>query len=540
VALSRRKIFKRAVGAAVIGAAGGSLLTEAISSPAPAADGVVLTAQDTTVEQGAVAPTVVTLTDAATIEVDASLGNDFRVTIAGNRAMGNPSNSVDGQKIVFQVTQDAGGPFTITWGSSYEFSTGLPRPSLSTRAGHTDVLEFVYNNATGNWLLATFVNGFSVPTVSPPNIYRLFPSTNGPANANSYHGNWLAGVSFEVTNSGMWFEGYWWWVCNSGQQTDAQKFALWQVNSDSTGILIPGSAVTSGTLSVGQWNYVPLSAPIQLSINTGYMAATGYLSTSGFPITQDQFGSGQPYGSGITNGPLFAYSSPGIDSILQGAYSQTSADPTAAMPNQGVNNSNFWMDVQVSDTAPAGYAGSYRIWPNQPDPYDWQYDTPTNNWTLGTEFLLSQACTLDNIWFYSPPGTSQLPTECGIWNVVDKTIVSGTDNASPSWSGAAGSGWVSCSYSGVALPPGDYKVTVFNGASSVVTWSATSFPYWSSPGFGANGITNGPLSVPNDADATSPGQSTYQQATSFTYPYTYAPRIGSATYWVDVEVTPTS
>ena len=92
-------------------------------------------AQSTTVEQGAVAPTVVALTDAATIAVDASLGNDYRVAIAGNRTMGNPSNPTDGQTIVVQITQGSGGSFTITWGSSYGFSSGLPQPTLSTGAG---------------------------------------------------------------------------------------------------------------------------------------------------------------------------------------------------------------------------------------------------------------------------------------------------------------------------------------------------------------------------------------------------------------------
>ena len=125
--LSRRKIFKGAVGAAAVGA-GADVLT-GTASPASAA------AQATTVEPGAVAPAVVVLTDAATIAVDASLGNDFRVTIAGSRTMGTPSNPVDGQKITFQVTQGTGGPFTITWGSGYEFSAGLPQPTLSTTAG---------------------------------------------------------------------------------------------------------------------------------------------------------------------------------------------------------------------------------------------------------------------------------------------------------------------------------------------------------------------------------------------------------------------
>ena len=113
-------------------------------------------------EQGAVAPTVVNLTDAATIAVDASLGNDFRVTIGGNRTMGGSrSNPADGQQIVFQITQGTGAPYTISWASGYEFSARLPQPTLSTTAGLTDLLGFVYDATKGTWLLAAFLNGFS-------------------------------------------------------------------------------------------------------------------------------------------------------------------------------------------------------------------------------------------------------------------------------------------------------------------------------------------------------------------------------------------
>ncbi len=149
--VSRRKIFKGAVGVAV----GGAVLTEITASPASAA------AQATTVEPGAVAPAVVRLTDAATIAVDASLGNDFRVTIAGNRTMGTPANPTNGEQIIFQITQGSGAPYTITWASGYEFSAGLPQPSLSSTAGQTDLLGFVYNATTGTWLLTAFLNGFS-------------------------------------------------------------------------------------------------------------------------------------------------------------------------------------------------------------------------------------------------------------------------------------------------------------------------------------------------------------------------------------------
>jgi hypothetical protein len=148
--LSRRKILRRAAGVAAVGAAGG-VLTGAVASPAVAA---------TTVEQGALSPAVVALTDAPTIAVDASAGNDFRVTLAASRTMGAPSNPANGQQIIFQITQGSAGSATLTWASGYEFSTELPQPALSTAPGQTDLLGFIYNAAKGTWLLAAFVYGF--------------------------------------------------------------------------------------------------------------------------------------------------------------------------------------------------------------------------------------------------------------------------------------------------------------------------------------------------------------------------------------------
>ena len=114
-----------------------------------------------TVPAGALAPAVVTLTDAPTIAVDASLGNDFRVTLGASRTMGSPANPADGQQIIFQVTQGSAGSATLTWGDGYDFSAGLPQPALSDDPGQTDLLGFVYNAHLSAWLLTAFVNGFS-------------------------------------------------------------------------------------------------------------------------------------------------------------------------------------------------------------------------------------------------------------------------------------------------------------------------------------------------------------------------------------------
>lgn len=529
--LSRRRIFKGIAGAAAVGA-GAVVLVES-ASPASAAP------TETTIESGAVAPAVVDLADAATIAVDASVGNDFRLTIGGDRTMGTPANPADGQRIVFQVTQGSGGSFALSWSGGYEFSLGLPEPTLSTTAGQTDLVSFIYNATKAKWLCATFVKGFAgaPATTPPPGTYRLF-SVNGPSTAVSYSGPFVSGVVFGVTGGGCWLDGYWWWVCASGQPTAAQEFALWcMYSSPDHGSLVPNSTITSGALTAGRWNYVGLPAPIPLAIGATYVATTGF--TGGFPDTNNQFGSGDVYGNGIVSGPLTGYSNssgsrPSPFNTGQGVFSVSSADPTSTMPVYGSGADNFWMDVSVDTNPSAGT--SYRLWPGYPT-LPGTATSDVTSYTLGTEFQLAEACVLDNIWFYSPSGVGVLPITCGIWDVSTQSVVAGTVNMSPAWSGGAGSGWVACAYNGVTLPAGDYKVAVFNTGGS--QWFQVTVNYWSSSGTGANGITAGPLTAPGISSATTPGQGTYNTG-SWAYPDTFSTGGNGENYWLDVEVTPTS
>jgi len=61
-----------------------------------------------------------TLTDAATIAVDGSLGRIYKVTLGGDRTMGNPTNLVTGRMYTFVVGQDATGGRILSWGTSYK------------------------------------------------------------------------------------------------------------------------------------------------------------------------------------------------------------------------------------------------------------------------------------------------------------------------------------------------------------------------------------------------------------------------------------
>jgi hypothetical protein len=388
-------------------------------------------------------------------------------------------------------------------------------------------------------------------------VYRLYPSADGPSSPVSYSGNFLAGVLFCVT-SNCWFEGYWWWVCPTGQSTAAQKFALWQVYGDAQGNVVPGSVVTSGPLTAGQWNYIPVPNPIQLSIGniTGlgaavYEVATGF--SGSFPDTNSQFGAGDPFAAGITNGPLFAYSDQGASApcpasteASQGAFGVAGTDPSVYLPAQGSNSSNFWIDLQVSDTAPAGYSGSYRLWPNYPTVFPTQATIDTGAQTIGTQFTLSTACTLDNVWFYSPPFAQALPASTQIWNTATQAMVNGT-NLTASWSGSVASGWVANSYAsaGIVLPAGSYIATVYYGGGQVFYMESRGYfgSFQGDPGPATNGMANGPLSSPSNASAFNPpgGNCCYfQGGTAPTYPNAWDTHDGGENRWIDVEVTPTA
>lgn len=94
---------------------------------------------------------VITLTDAATIAVDASLfsinGTDVaRCTLGGNRTLGNWTNATDGQQIEFQMKQDGTGSRTLAYGTNYRFSTDVASPTLTTTASKMDKLLFRHHS----------------------------------------------------------------------------------------------------------------------------------------------------------------------------------------------------------------------------------------------------------------------------------------------------------------------------------------------------------------------------------------------------------
>jgi hypothetical protein len=98
------------------------------------------------------------LTDVAVIAVNAALGNHFRVTLAGNRQLQNPTNPVDGQKITFEVIQDGTGNRTLSYDTAYDFGIA-GAPILTTTAAARDLIGFVYSSSKAAWLFSGITKG---------------------------------------------------------------------------------------------------------------------------------------------------------------------------------------------------------------------------------------------------------------------------------------------------------------------------------------------------------------------------------------------
>ncbi len=89
----------------------------------------------------------VALTDGASIALDMSTGINFSVTLGGNRALANPTNTKVGQSGYIRVAQDGTGSRTLSFGTSYKFVSGVA-PTMTTTASAEDYLFYQVASST--------------------------------------------------------------------------------------------------------------------------------------------------------------------------------------------------------------------------------------------------------------------------------------------------------------------------------------------------------------------------------------------------------
>lgn len=95
--------------------------------------------------------TVTTLTDGATIAIDAAVGPNYEVTIAGNRTLSNPTNAVVGQVLIIGVKQDATGNRTLAFDTDFIATGQLFQVALTASAVSMVVAEARSFGGTLKW-----------------------------------------------------------------------------------------------------------------------------------------------------------------------------------------------------------------------------------------------------------------------------------------------------------------------------------------------------------------------------------------------------
>jgi hypothetical protein len=89
---------------------------------------------------------IYTLTDGTTINTDCDNSNSFKVTLAGNRTLANPTNLKSGATYVWIITQDSNGSRTLTFGSTFRFPSGVA-PVLTTTPNAVDMISGIFDGA---------------------------------------------------------------------------------------------------------------------------------------------------------------------------------------------------------------------------------------------------------------------------------------------------------------------------------------------------------------------------------------------------------
>jgi len=87
------------------------------------------------------------LTDATTINWNLNTQQAAKVTLGGNRTLGNPTNMKDGGFYSLMITQDATGSRTLAYDTAYKWPGGTA-PVLTTTAGAKDMLVLYSDGAS--------------------------------------------------------------------------------------------------------------------------------------------------------------------------------------------------------------------------------------------------------------------------------------------------------------------------------------------------------------------------------------------------------
>jgi hypothetical protein len=100
------------------------------------------------------------LADTSTVITNASQGSHHRLTTSQDFLLANPINARDGQRIIWEITQDGIGRHRMTLDDKFVFGANFKNAVLSRAANKTDFLTAIYNAPADKWHVVAFVRGY--------------------------------------------------------------------------------------------------------------------------------------------------------------------------------------------------------------------------------------------------------------------------------------------------------------------------------------------------------------------------------------------
>ena len=92
------------------------------------------------------------------VGVNALAGTHFRLVATNNFLLQNPTGTSDGQRLIFEIIQDATGGRAMVLGTAYKLGSDLPLLFLTTNGNRRDFLTCV--NSGTNVYVVGFVKGY--------------------------------------------------------------------------------------------------------------------------------------------------------------------------------------------------------------------------------------------------------------------------------------------------------------------------------------------------------------------------------------------
>jgi hypothetical protein len=116
------------------------------ASTVTAPSGTIVGTSDTqTLTSKTITPRESALTDAATVTMDASLGDIYTLgSVSQTTTFANPTNAtIEGQRLILRIKSSSAQ--TLNWGSQFRSGTDVTLPTSTTGSSKYDYLGFVYN-----------------------------------------------------------------------------------------------------------------------------------------------------------------------------------------------------------------------------------------------------------------------------------------------------------------------------------------------------------------------------------------------------------